>query len=452
MRQIKRWINKMWIVPGVLLVAAGCNQGTQSGNDPGINNIEPAPAAVTEPNTPAAAYVRAVHTVRGAGPVTVTIDGQPAIADLAFGRASDFIGVHGEKVKIHSTQDHQITVVDAAGKTIGGPLPVDLERGEDFTVVIGGTPGKLTLTPFEHTNRGPDNENAKLAVLHADRTLPEVAIAIDSKNWTGDIGYGEVTGYRVVAPGRHTLSVMYDKTLVGILDLDRKPGISPPPPVGVRATNLIALKQPMELEAGKVYSVILHADANGRPKLYFLEDKFVPALIRQPDIGTPTNADGTDSTVGNMADGTAANGDTTNGNAEAPVTDLLVVVARPVKPELIGRRVQLTDVQVQSVVGDEVFWVGSDKNQRLLVSWDEEKGTEARTDVNAGQKVTLSGVLRKAPTTAQAQQQWGLTAAEAGALKDRSTCKPTACRLRRGSWLLTCPKLAFQKGTTARVL
>lgn len=290
MLHIKSIPKVLWMLPGLLLTVAGCNQnppGTaQTAATNSIDTVQPAAAEVTEPNQPVRAYVRAVHTVRGAGPVALAVDGENIVNDLRFGDTSEFVGVHGDKVKIHSTKAHQISVVDAANKTVAGPLSVDLERGEDVTIVLGGALGKITLKAFEHTNRGADFERAKVAVLHTDKALPEIGIAVDGKNWPGDIGYGEVTGYKALAPGAHTMKVMYDKSLVGIVDIDRRPGISPPPPVGIRANSLITLTQPLSLEAGKVYSVIVYADAGGQPKLHFLEDKFVPPLIRAPDAAT----------------------------------------------------------------------------------------------------------------------------------------------------------------------
>ncbi len=281
-------IKKLCIVPGLLLLAAGCNQARDDGTPATTAGAEPAstaPAEVSDPGRAVPAYVRAVHTVRGAGPVSVAIDGTTVMENLALGEASEFIGVHDPKVKIHATRAHQITVAGADGKTLAGPLALDLERGEDITVVVGGAPGRITLTPFEHTNRGSSTRGqAKLAVLHADKALPEVGISLDGKAQPGDIGYGEVTKYFDVAPGKHMLKVHYDKSLIGIVDISRRPGIQSPPSA-VRANSIVAMTRPLNLQEGEVYSAILYADATGLPHLRLLEDKFRPALIRAPDAG-----------------------------------------------------------------------------------------------------------------------------------------------------------------------
>lgn len=281
-----------WLLPIAIVALAGCSSTGQYQTAPeeqiAANPTAapgPAPVAVTDPAQPVRAFVRAVHTVRGVGPVSLAIDGEPVASGLAFSEATSFIGVPGEKVKIHSGMPHQITVLGEGDKVLGGPLAVDLERGEDVSVVVGGSPGKITLSAFEHTNRGSARDAAKIAVLHTDPTLPEVTVLMDNKRRPGDIGFGELTGYQRVAPGAHTLKVMYDRSLVGIVDADRVPGASPPPPVAVRGKSLTTLSQSVDLRAGKVYSVLVYADANGRPALRFLEDKFEPTLIRAPEVG-----------------------------------------------------------------------------------------------------------------------------------------------------------------------
>ncbi|MBW3637867.1 MAG: hypothetical protein KY445_15600 [Armatimonadetes bacterium] len=110
------------------------------------------------------------------------------------------------------------------------------------------------------------------------------------------------------------------------------------------------------------------------------------------------------------------------GAATAPVKDLVVVVTRPVRPDLINRRVELSGVKVQSVVGDKTFWVGPSANQRLFVVLEEEKTpntpVEGKVDVNAGQTVTMSGTIKKMPAMAEIRNRWTLTDAETAPLKN----------------------------------
>ncbi|NJR76298.1 MAG: hypothetical protein HC773_27460 [Scytonema sp. CRU_2_7] len=49
-----------------------------------------------------------------------------------------------------------------------------------------------------------------------------------------------------------------------------------------------------------------------------------------------------------------------------PITDVLVITNAN-KQTLVNRPVQFTNVNVQSVVGDRTFWVGSSNTQRVFV-------------------------------------------------------------------------------------
>ena len=105
-----------------------------------------------------------------------------------------------------------------------------------------------------------------------------------------------------------------------------------------------------------------------------------------------------------------------------PITDVVVVATTQDQQSLVNRQVQLTNTPVRSVTGDRTFWVGPSNTQQMLVVLDESLdsgSTEKRLAVKAGQTLTINGLLRPMPSTADAQKQWGLTAAEAEALKSQ---------------------------------
>ena len=85
----------------------------------------------------------------------------------------------------------------------------------------------------------------------------------------------------------------------------------------------------------------------------------------------------------------------------APLTDLAAITGAADRAALDGRIVQLAKVPVQSVPGDELFWVGADSTQRLLVAIDPAPGTDADEEspeaVKAGEIVNVAGVLRTVP-------------------------------------------------------
>jgi len=113
---------------------------------------------------------------------------------------------------------------------------------------------------------------------------------------------------------------------------------------------------------------------------------------------------------------------TTTTTASEPITDVVVIASAPDQQSLVNRQVQFANVPVQSVIGDRTFWVGSGNNERLLVVLDEaldSGNTERALDVNAGQTLTMNGIVRRMPSAADAQKQWGLSAAEADSLKNQ---------------------------------
>ena len=113
---------------------------------------------------------------------------------------------------------------------------------------------------------------------------------------------------------------------------------------------------------------------------------------------------------------------TTTTTATEPITDVVVIASAPDQQSLVNRQVQFANVPVQSVIGDRTFWVGSGNNERLLVVLDEaldSGNTERALDVNAGQTLTMNGIVRRMPNAADAQKQWGLSATEANSLQNQ---------------------------------
>ena len=105
-----------------------------------------------------------------------------------------------------------------------------------------------------------------------------------------------------------------------------------------------------------------------------------------------------------------------------PITDVLVITNAN-KQTLVNKPVQFTNVNVQSVVGDRTFWVGSSNTQRIFVVLApklDAGSAENKVVVKPGQTLDLAGVLKSVPSVKQAQQQWkGLTATEAQGLKNQ---------------------------------
>lgn len=93
------------------------------------------------------------------------------------------------------------------------------------------------------------------------------------------------------------------------------------------------------------------------------------------------------------------------------ITDVLIIVAEPNRPSLVGRRVRFTNVKVQDVVGDRTFYVGPGANQRMFVALEEEPSpnspVEGKVDVNPGQTVSFTGTIMAMPTVDEAKKRFG---------------------------------------------
>ena len=101
-------------------------------------------------------------------------------------------------------------------------------------------------------------------------------------------------------------------------------------------------------------------------------------------------------------------------DVQEPIQDVIVIVDDSAQPSLIGKKVDLQNANVESVIGDRVFWVGNASKQ-LLVVLDKSLdvgAAEKIIDVDPGKTVDIIGTIMSMPTPEQAQQGWGLTPSE----------------------------------------
>ena len=103
-----------------------------------------------------------------------------------------------------------------------------------------------------------------------------------------------------------------------------------------------------------------------------------------------------------------------------PIQDVVAIVDASDQPSLAGQKVDLQNANVESVIGDRVFWVGN-ASERVLVLLDQSLdagAAEKNVDVDPGKTVDIVGTLMNMPTPEQAQQEWGLTPAETAPIEN----------------------------------
>lgn len=106
-----------------------------------------------------------------------------------------------------------------------------------------------------------------------------------------------------------------------------------------------------------------------------------------------------------------------------PITDVAVIANTSDRQSILNRQVQLTNVRVQNVNGDRTFWIGQPNGQPVFVVLEpalDAGSAENKIVIKPGQTLNLTGVLRPVPSTQQAQQQWGLSPAEAKTLQNQA--------------------------------
>ncbi len=101
-------------------------------------------------------------------------------------------------------------------------------------------------------------------------------------------------------------------------------------------------------------------------------------------------------------------GTTANYKAKNEIRDVNELL-RADPEQLLGREVILTDVPVESVIGDVVFWVGPNKDQRTIIVLDKALDTpEDAIIVRKGDLISLNAVVEKTPPVQEAPRLWKL--------------------------------------------
>ena len=95
----------------------------------------------------------------------------------------------------------------------------------------------------------------------------------------------------------------------------------------------------------------------------------------------------------------------------------VATTAEVLLPTSIGRRASLENVRIVSVASARTLWIGSEAVRVFVVlDPDVEQSHEAR--LTEGARVTLSGLVRRAPAPADAVRQWSVDADTAETVRD----------------------------------
>ena len=281
------------LVAGAFVGGCSSTQTTVAENPTTSNSASPvsnstvSTQTVVATNTPAPpiqGFVRALHAVPGAGTLSLSANGEK-LGTVSYGDASPFAGIRSGKV--------EISAFGGDGKKVAGPVPLELGGKRDVTILITGVPGDTVLLPWKHKDDGPEKGRAKIAFVHSAKALPPVDIALDGRSFRRGVKFGVATDVSTLAPGRHRVTVVYDKSLAPTqVELQSGPivtqdengqtlSVVQPTPVKaiVKRSQLVTLALDVDLVAGKVYSLAVFHDGAKQPKVRLMENQFAGEKI-----------------------------------------------------------------------------------------------------------------------------------------------------------------------------
>lgn len=135
-----------------------------------------------------------------------------------------------------------------------------------------------------------------------------------------------------------------------------------------------------------------------------------------PAYGTTNPGPGTNN-------GTAANGNTGNGNTGYGVNQAAIsgpglsALTATNKQPYIGKHFQVNDVPVQNMVNNHVLWIGANHSTPMLVVLTGNGNSAANAQIGQGNRIDVTGTVQKAPSQAEAKQQWSLSDDDAAQLE-----------------------------------
>ena len=98
----------------------------------------------------------------------------------------------------------------------------------------------------------------------------------------------------------------------------------------------------------------------------------------------------------------------------------LTQIAEVLADNSIGRRATLERVVIREVASPRTLWIGSD-DSRAFVVLDPDVKNASHVPIRAGERATLIGLVRAAPSEDEAIKQWALDPGTAKTVRERGT-------------------------------
>lgn len=104
-----------------------------------------------------------------------------------------------------------------------------------------------------------------------------------------------------------------------------------------------------------------------------------------------------------------------------PITEPVKTIAELLSSNAIGREASLEHVRIRDSVGDRFYWIESGDQKPVFVVLDPDVKRTTETTLRPGARVTLVGIVRPMPMSAQIVQQWHLPEATATVIAGSGT-------------------------------
>lgn len=149
------------------------------------------------------ANLQVVHAVADAPPVTILIDGQPAVLALDYAEGT------GEQVFPAGSHTVEVQALTAPSPvTIYGPTSVTLGQNMDYVIVVGGVTGSVTGQIYPHALATVPSGSAKVQFVHAAPAAPTVDVYVTAPGAVlsagtpvGSVAYPDAIGPTQLASG-----------------------------------------------------------------------------------------------------------------------------------------------------------------------------------------------------------------------------------------------------------
>lgn len=194
------------------------------------------------------------------------INATPSTKDLAFGDATQFADVKARDIteyKLIPAERHDFKLfLNGSNSQAMATDSEGLTAGKHYTVVALTQPdGSFKLDNVTDDLVPPDPGKAKVRVVNAapDASGVDLFTGADNRTLFSNTALGQATDYKQVIPSEANLSVK----------------------VSGKQQNNAPVKD-LELEAGKLYTILVFGDKNGKVKVKTVEDVFtdVPSAAK----------------------------------------------------------------------------------------------------------------------------------------------------------------------------